>query len=188
MKYDTDRHNRKSIRLKGYDYSQNGGYFVTICTHNKQCLFGDIVNSKMELSEMGKIAEKCWNEIPDHFDNILLDYFVIMPNHIHSIINIVGAKHLGVTSTKYSHLSSPNASPLQPRGTDKGSLGAIIQNYKSVTTRKINKIFSRQGSLLWQRNYYEHVIRNDSDLNDIREYIINNPLKWALDKENPLNL
>ncbi len=187
MKYDSDKHHRQSIRLEGYDYSQNGAYFVTICTYKKQCLFGDITNSKMELSEIGAITNKCWNEIPDHFPNVLLDYFVVMPNHIHGIINIVGAKHSHLASTNKVNPLPVNASPLQPLqpcGTDKGSLGAIIQNFKSVTTRKVNKVLEQQGMPLWQRNYYEHVIRNEDDLNDIREYIINNPLKWALDKEN----
>ncbi len=188
MKYDPDRHHRQSIRLKDYDYSQNGVYFVTICTYKKQCLFGDITNSKMELSEIGAIAGKCWNEIPNHFPNVLLDYSVVMPNHIHGIVNIVGAKHSQVEGLLYSLALNVNASPLQPCGTDKGSLGAIIQNFKSVTTRKVNRMLGQRNIPLWLRNYYEHIIRNDDDLNEIREYIINNPLKWDLDKENPINI
>lgn len=191
MKYDPDKHHRKSVRLKDYDYSQNGAYFVTICAYKKQCLFGDITNSKMELSEIGAIAGKCWNEISTHFPNVLLDYFVVMPNHIHGIVNIVGAKHSHSASTNKVSPLLVNASPLQPLqpcGTDKGSLSAIIQNFKSVTTRKINRILGRRYFPSWQRNYYEHVIRNEDDLNDIREYIINNPIKWDLDKENPIKL
>jgi len=188
MKYNPDKHNRKSIRLKDYDYSQLGAYFVTICTCNKECLFGDVVDGKMELSEIGTIADNCWNDIPNHFQNVSSDYFVVMPNHIHGIINIVGAKHSHLMSTDKISTLPANASPLRPNGTDSGSLGAIIQNFKSVTTRKINRILKRRDIPLWQRNYYEHVVRNNDDLNEIREYIINNPLKWELDKENPINI
>ena len=184
MKYDPDKHHRKSIRLKGYDYSQSGAYFVTICTYNKEYLFGNIVDEKMNLSETGAIVSKCWNNIPDHFPDALLDYFVVMPNHIHGIINIVGAKHSHLVSTNEASPSSVNASSLQPYGTNPNSLGAIIQNFKSVTARKVNRMLGRQNVPLWQRHYYEHVIRNEDDLNEIREYIVNNPLKWALDKEN----
>ena len=187
MKYDPDKHHRKSIRLKDYDYSQSGAYFVTICTYSKEYLFGSIVDEKMDLSEIGENAGRCWNEIPNHFPNVLLDYFVVMPNHIHGIINMVGAKHSHLASTNKASSLPVNASPLQslqPCGTDKGSLSAIIQNFKSVTTRKINQMFGRRNVPLWQRNYYEHVIRNEDDLNEIRRYIINNPLKWALDREN----
>jgi REP element-mobilizing transposase RayT len=182
MKYDLDKHHRKSIRLKDYDYSQTGAYFVTICTHNKKCLLGNIIDGKMELSEIGAIVDKCWNDIQRHFQNVSFDVYMVMPNHIHGIINIVGAKHSHLTLTNKTITLPANASPLRLHGTDPNSLGAIIQNFKSVTSRKINHILASQKPL-WQRNYYEHVIRNDEDLNDIREYVINNPLKWELDKE-----
>jgi putative transposase len=99
MKYDPDKHHRKSVRLKDYDYSQSGAYFITICTYNKEYLFGNVIDDKMDMSEIGAIADKCWNEIPNHFQNVFLDYFVVMPNHIHGIVNIVRAKHSHLTST-----------------------------------------------------------------------------------------
>ncbi|MEK7396838.1 MAG: transposase [Candidatus Poribacteria bacterium] len=184
MKYDPNEHHRRSIRLKDYDYSQSGAYFVTICTYKKQCLFGGIINGKAELTEIGMIAERCWRDISNHFQNVSLDYFVIMPNHIHGIINIVGAKHSHLASMNKVNALPANALPLRLHGTNSDSLGAIIQNFKSITTRKINKMLKHQGVSIWQKNYYEHVIRNDDNLNEIREYIINNPLKWALDSEN----
>jgi putative transposase len=188
MKYDPDKHHRKSIRLKDYDYSQSVAYFVTMCAYKKQCLFGDIINGKVELSEIGVIVEQYWKEISVHFQNVSLDYFVIMPNHIHGIINIVGAKHSHLASTNKTSVFPANALPLRLHGTDPDSLGAIIQNFKSITTRKINKMLKHQGMSIWQKNYYEHIIRNDDNLNEICEYIINNPLKWDLDKENPDNM
>ena len=185
MKYDPQLHHRRSIRLKGYDYSSAGAYFVTVCTNNRECLFGDIREGKMVLNECGEIVSLKWKNIPAHFGNVELDEFVIMPNHIHGIIiivdTIVGAKH------------SLNASPLHlplplQYGTSPGSLPAIMQNFQSVTTRKINQIRCSLGNKFWQRNYYEHVIRNEKELNALREYIVNNPLKWDLDKDNPINM
>jgi len=173
---------RRSIRLKGFDYTRPGAYFVTLCTHNRQCLFGDfvIVDGEVQLNERGGIVTACWNNIPHHFSNITIDAFIVMPNHVHGIIIIndaaVGAKH---------SLNSANASPLPPTGTQPGSLAAIVQNYKSVSTRKINAVRSAPGHPVWQRNYYEHIIRTDSDLARIRRYIANNPLQWTQDRLNP---
>jgi len=172
MTYDPQKHHRRSIRLKGYNYSQPGAYFVTICTYQRRCLFGDIVGEDMELNEFGEIARQCWSAIPEHFPRARMDQFVIMPNHMHGIIwivdNIVGAK---------------NFSPLQqPRGTSK-TIGSIIRGFKiGVTT------WARQHTdvhTVWQRNYYEHIIRDEESLNRIREYIVTNPVRWHLDRENP---
>lgn len=180
---------RKSIRLKDYDYSQPGGYFVTIVTQNKECVFGEIVNGNMILSSYGEIIDQCWNKTPNNFYNIELDSFQIMPNHIHGIIhivdNIVGAKHSIKKLHKIGNNLQRNASPLQPNGTNTGSLGAIIQNFKSVTSRKINQIHKSPGQKLWQRSFYDHVIRNETELKNVRKYIEDNPLKWELDIENP---
>jgi len=145
MKYNPDIHHRRSIRLKEYDYSQAGLYFITICTQNRECLFGDVKNGMVELSHIGKIAHNIWYEIPQHFGHVELDEFVLMPNHLHGII--------------------------------------VIRFYKARTTRLVrDKGFNY---FVWQRNYYEHIIRNEDELNKIREYIQNNLLKWHLDRENP---
>lgn len=191
MIYDPEKHHRRSIRLKGYDYSQPGAYFVTVCTQNRDCVFGHIKNDKMILNRFGRIVHEKWYNIPRHFPQTQSDVFGVMPNHIHGILFIidVGAKHSEDDMQKEERIQPENASPLRypPRGTKPGSLSAIMQNYLSVTTRKINQIRYTSGTKLWQRNYYEHIIRNEEELNQIREYIINNPLKWDLDRNNPKN-
>ncbi|MFC1476853.1 transposase [candidate division KSB1 bacterium] len=144
----------------------------------------------MVVTQFGRIITAKWKEIPRHFGNTELDEFIIMPNHLHGVLFItdVGAKHSERKKIPYFRELPENASTLQMAyGTKTGSLSAIIQNYKSVTIRKINQIRKTKGAKLWQRNYYEHVIRNKTDLHQIREYIIANPLKWELDKENPQN-
>ena len=192
MKYDPNKHHRRSIRLKGYDYSWPGAYFVTVCTHNRDCLFGKIANDEMFLNRFGRIIEEKWNNIPQHFEHIQLDAFQIMPNHFHGIlfiVDVVGAKHSGKDRMFSFQNRHGNASPLpgRPHGTKSGSLSAIMQNYLSITARKINQSRNTPGVKLWQRNYHDRIIRNERELNNIRDYIINNPLNWELDKENPKN-
>ncbi len=186
MKFNPDRHHRRSIRLKEYDYARAGAYFVTVCTNNKECLFGDVVEGNMTISQFGAVAMKCWVEIPNHFTGLSVDEFVIMPNHIHGILSFVGARHA------VPELTTEPKSNVSPRETIEqfgkpvvGSLPTIIRSFKSTVTKKINQIRNLRGGPLWQRNYYEHVIRNENELNRIREYILKNPLKWELDRENP---
>jgi len=194
--------NRRSIRLKGYDYSRPGAYFVTLCTRNRKCLFGQVVNKKMKLNDMGLIAEKCWNEMPSHFPHVRLDEFIVMPNHIHGILIItpVGAKNFSpiaantyapVETNNYSPLRVKNHSPHRPRGTSK-TIGSVIRGFKIGVTkwcRKKNRQnipYSDTIKGLWQRNYFDHIIRDDEFLNRIREYIIQNPMQWEFDRENPI--
>jgi REP element-mobilizing transposase RayT len=197
MPFNPDIHHRRSIRLKDYDYSKNGTYFVTLCSWQRECLFGEIVAGEMRLNAFGQTVESLWRGLPNHFTAINQDEFVIMPNHFHGIIEItkfVGAKQgspalpdvPGFPQTKSGEADETFASPLQ-HGAPSGSLAAIIQNFKSVSTRKINKIRNNPGCPAWQRNYYERVIRNETELAAAREYIVNNPQKWELDKENPAN-
>ena len=184
MKYDPDRHHRRSIRLKGYDYSQPGWYFVTVCVQNREMLFGDIVNRKMKLNSIGKLIDYYWQRLPKHFKNIELDEYQIMPNHFHGIVHIVRAMHSDQNIASEPNDSTGNASPLPPpppRGTKPGSLGAVMQNFQSITTRKINKIRKTPGVRLWHRNYWEHIVRREAELNLIRKYIIENPKKWDED-------
>jgi hypothetical protein len=145
MPYDTFKHHRHSIRLRGYDYTQAGAYFVTIVAHNRECLLGDVVDGEMHVNETGQIVVECWNALPAHFPNVELDAFVVMPNHIHAIIVLKGKGE--------AFANSANASPLQPHGTAPGSIGAIIQNFKSVSTRKINQHRDPAGTPIWHRNY-----------------------------------
>ena len=166
-------HHRRSIRLKEYDYAQVGAYFVTICARDRECLLGDVIDGEMRLNEYGQIVMECWDEIPRHFPNVELDEFVVMPNHVHGILVItVGARH---------------ASPLQlSRGPQRGSLGAVVGSFKSAATKRVNERRDTPGLTIWQRNYYEHVIRNEDEMNRIREYVAQNPAQWAKDENNPL--
>jgi len=170
-------HQRRSIRLKAYDYSQAGAYFVTICTKDRECLFGDIVDEKMCINEIGEIVQAEWLRTAKIRPNVSLDEFIIMPNHLHGIIMINDGR--GVL--QYAPTESPFRSPSQ-------TIGAIIRGFKSATTKQINKYTNTPGKPVWQRNYYDRIIRDEDELNRIREYIIYNPAKWAEDKENPQRL
>ena len=199
MPYNSNIHHRRSIRLKGYDYTQQGAYFVTICTHQRNCLFGEIVDGEIKLNTNGEIARGSWLSIPRHFKNVELDEFVIMPNHLHGIIIIESSEVAGEALanqdfSKQQNLSSQCFAPtvytgetIKINGTKPQSLAAITQNYKSVSTRQINRMNKAKGNVIWQRNYYEHIIRNEEALNNIREYIVNNPINWVKDQENPAN-
>ncbi len=176
MKYNSEIHRRKSIRLKHFDYSQPGAYFITICTHNKECLFGRIENGEMILNPAGEIVEQCWMEIPSHFPSVQLDEFVIMPNHIHGILLITNENYI-VGVQNLEPLQQNRYQNIIPR-----SIGSIIRGFKIGVTK-----WCRQNLgiyKIWQRNYYEHIIRSEDELNRIREYIINNPLQWQYDREN----
>ena len=176
------KNHRRSIRLKGYDYTQAGAYFVTICTKDRACLFGDVADSVMRLNQMGHIVRQCWLAIPEHFPHVLLDEFVVMPNHVHGIIVIMATHDVG--ATRASPLQDDT--PTRPRGPQRQSVASIVGSFKSAATKRINEHRGTPGAPVWQRDYFEHIIRNDESLNRTREYILNNPLQWALDRENPL--
>lgn len=169
-KYNPEIHHRRSIRLKEYDYAQAGAYFITVCAWKRKCLFGDVLKRKMELNECGQIVNKEWLQTGVIRSNVKLDAFVIMPNHIHGIIILVGATR--------------RVAPTNPAGPAPGSIGAIIGQFKSIVTKRINKMRNSCGVPVWQRNYYEHIIRDDNEFIRIREYIINNPSNWAEDENN----
>ncbi len=181
MRYDPAKHHRRSIRLKGYDYSQAGFYFVTICCYQRQCLFGDIVDGVMQLNQYGEIVEKEWTRSPLIRQEIELDKYVVMPNNFHAIviINPVGAN-------VHSPLRQPSYFSEHPSMKPK-SLSSLIAGFKSVVTKKINLIRKSPGTPIWQRNYYEHIIRSEESLNKIREYVVNNPLLWERDQLHPNN-
>lgn len=180
MTYNPDIHHRRSIRLKGYDYSQAGAYFVTVCSWHKECVFGEIVNGEMCLNAYGEIVKKCWNAIHDHFENMVCDEFVVMPNHMHGIIMI---NCRGEVASPFSGLEGRETLPLQ-----KTTLGKIVAYFKYQAAKQINHIRNTSGQQVWQRNYYETVIRNEKELQSIREYIVNNPMQWELDTEHPQNM
>jgi putative transposase len=175
-------HDRRSVRLAGYDYRSNGAYFVTVCTRRRACIFGDVIDGAVRLNEMGHIAEACWAAISEHFSLVTLDAAMVMPNHIHGIIVIDG-------------VWPPQASPLgdardatrcrqSPGGLQAGSIAAIVGSFKSASTKHTNRLCGTPGAQMWQRNYFEHVIRDEDDLNEIRRYIADNPIAWALDPDN----
>lgn len=174
MKYDPKIHHRCSIRLKGYDYGQNGAYFVTVCTHNREYLFGDIVNGEMALNEYGQIVWDEWIKSSGIRGEIELDEFIITPNHLHGIIfieNPVGAN---------------GRSPLHRTNMGSKTLSSFMAGFKSTVTRQINQIRNTPGISVWQRNYWEHIIRDEKSLENIRNYVINNPAKWDEDENNLL--
>lgn len=273
--YDPDRHRRRSIRQPAYDYRSAGAYFVTVVTHGRQCLFGEVVGDSMCRNATGDVVARCWAAIPQHFAFVTLDEWVIMPNHMHGILIPRPAtapddgEHRGhgrgeASAPSTSEIQSPPSGCFAPAtsrqdaddnprrrsdgtgpdtgsgrpiGTRSGSLGAVIQNFKSVTTRRFrldeggasagwdeatvrpngipDGVWGGQGEafagdrsmdprfraanasplqsmrtlrslrLVWQRGYYEHVIRDDAALDRIRRYIRENPLRWAMDAENP---
>jgi len=184
--YDPEKHNRHLIRLKEYDYSRPGAYFVTICVKNKENSLGKIIDGEVVLSEIGKIAEKCWNEIPIHYPCVQLDKYVIMPNHIHGIIkiidgddNIAGGENIGAEDFQPLHQSKINQyQEIIPK-----SLGSIMRGFKIGITKYCDQ--QKFKYFAFQRNYHEHIVRNENELNRIREYIMYNPLRWQFDRENP---
>lgn len=195
--YNPAIHHRRSIRLKGYDYAQEGLYFITICCKDRLHLFGEIKNGKMILNAFGEIAEECWLEIPIHFPNVALHEYVIMPNHVHGIIEIKFnsnkiEKNLPIESNLNDFVKpvgANNHSPLRvlqhsnqrdlPRSPSK-TIGSIIRGYKIGVTKWIRQNSSIRD--IWQRNYYDHIIRNESSLFRISIYIQNNPQNWKEDK------
>lgn len=161
---------RRSIRLNGYDYTQEGAYFVTIVTLDRRCIFGNIEGGEMRLSRIGNIVKEIWQSVPLHYPHVTTDYFVIMPNHIHGIIERVGARH---AVPHYERFGKPIS----------GSIPTIIRSFKSESTRRRNLYCNTSGAKLWQRNYYEHVIRNETEFQAFYDYIYTNPLNWRNDDE-----
>lgn len=200
MAFDSDRYRRRSIRLPGYDYSQAGAYFVTVVTQDRVCLFGNMVNGAVQLNEAGKIAQGVWDDIPHHYADVALDAFVAMPNHVHGIILIrapaitVGAIHesplqtlpLPSGPTRESPQQTPASSgPARIADRRRMLLSKIIGRFKMLSAKQINMLRETPGEPVWQRNYYEHIIRDEESLNRIRQYILDNPARWAVDRDNP---
>lgn len=185
----TKTYHRRSIRLNGYDYAQNGNYFLTLCTRNRECLFGDVRDGKMYLSNYGGLVNECWQEIPVHFPQIVLHEYVIMPNHVHGIIEINNPQSTGANTSMCTDIvtiganvvddvGANNYSPLRtpqsrPCGTSR-TVGSVVRGFKIGVTKQM-------GFSPWQRNYYEHIIRNDESYQNIVRYMAQNPLKWKED-------
>ncbi len=196
-KFDPKIHHRRSVRLQGYDYAQAGGYYVTIVAWRREFLFGEIVNGKSRLNKVGKIVDWEWLELSKRLPNVELGAHVVMPNHFHGILFI----HESVGATRQDqNYSQSGKEPLQPittnsiggsplpRGPKPASLGAIIAQFKSRVTKRIWKFPEFKNTPIWQRNYHEHILRNETDLQNKTEYIEANPLLWGEDDENPVNV
>ena len=200
MKYNPHKHHRRSIRLKGYDYSAAGAYFITICAFQRQCLFGQVVNGEIQLNEFGQMVAEEWLHSKEIRQEIDFDAWVIMPNHLHGIVLIEsidpvgangclpsefdgeGANHHLPSSSPLRHDPHRLVPPMRPR-----SLASFIAGFKSATTKRINTLRNAAGTPVWQRNYYDHIIRNERSLQHMRHYIKNNPLTWADDQLHPCN-
>ncbi len=224
---DAPKRQRRSIRLQGYDYTRQGAYFVTICTRNRACLLGDIVEGRMHLSEAGRLAQAVWEDLPHHYPHVQIDVWVIMPNHMHGIIILTEAQatdddmpsgadpktdvgaisktDVGASKTDVGAISKTDVGALKTdvgaiSKTDVGAglkpaptvpaptrhgLSEIVRAFKTFSARRINALHNTVGTPFWQRNYYERVIRNQSALDRIRQYIADNPARWSEDLENP---
>jgi REP element-mobilizing transposase RayT len=180
MKYNPDIHHRRSIRLKGFDYSHAGAYFVTLCTQKRECLFGEIANGKVALSPYGQIVKEEWVRTAEIRKELIMDLFVVMPNHLHGIVFI--------HNNAYRPVGAHGRAPLRDNGSQRKprSLGAFIAGFKSVVTKRINVMRKKPAVPVWQRNYYEHIIRNENELIRTSEYILNHPARWAEDENNPM--
>jgi putative transposase len=201
MAYNPNIHHRKSIRLKGYDYAQAGLYFITICVHNRECLFGKIVGAenfppKMILNDAGRTANECWLNIPKHFPNAILHEHIVMPNHVHGIIELAGANNYSPVlnlpqidspesvidlDNGAKNVSNDNgAKNFSPLRSPSKTIGSIVRGYKIGVTKWFRSNENLEN--IWQRNYWEHIIRDESSYHRIAEYIINNPKNWSNDK------
>ena len=192
-----ENQHRRSLRLRGYDYSQAGGYYLTIVTQGRECLFGEIVGNDMVLNEAGKMVAKWWNELPGKFPSVTADACVVMPNHFHGVVFIhdttvgadlrVGPGDMGNQNVmgKGAHIGAP----LQPMPRPDAPLSQIVQWFKTMTTNEYIRGVKGMNwqpfiGKLWQRNYYEHIIRNEEDYERIFNYIVTNPVNWGEDEEN----
>ena len=174
----------ESARLEGYNYSQPGEYFVTICIQNHKCLFGQVIDSEMRLNNAGEIAKQCWEEIPRHFVNVVLDEFVVMPNHVHGIIilNEIENEVLSNEMIIHSHGRDVQLNVSTKISPKRGSLSVIIRTYKAAVTLACRN--NGCDGFHWQPRFHDHIVRGEKDLENIRDYIINNPLNWWFDDEN----
>ena len=180
-----ERYRVESSRLKGWDYTSVGYYFVTICTRNRECYLGNVVDGVMRLSPAGKIVDEEWQKTAVIRENVTLDEWVVMPNHLHGIIVInSNTPHRGVSTDGTEHCRDVPMARLDVARIHKDSLGAIIGQFKSVCTKRI---WTADHDFAWQSRFYDEIIRDERSLETIREYIRNNPMQWHLDKENPAN-
>ncbi len=198
-KYNPQIHHRHSIRLKGYDYTQQGIYFITICTHKRAHLFGEVVDGKMVLNPFGRVVATYWQRIPRHFPHVQLGTWVVMPNHIHGLIIITddsggeAPPQVPMPAEIDGDAQIPGQSdtiegclaPTMPHGAPPGSVGAIVGNVKSTVTRRINQMRHTPGAVVWQRNYWESIVHTPEAYARVENYIRLNPARWQADNLHP---
>jgi REP element-mobilizing transposase RayT len=190
VKFDPQKHHRHSIRLKGYDYARAGAYFVTIVTWHREMLFGDVIDGEMVLNDFGQIVSEKWQWLETQYPYIELGAWIVMPNHFHGILVI---HDVGRGGSRSAHVDDGTAvnrgdSRIAPTPIKRKLLGGLIGAFKTVSTKQINLLRYVEGQVVWQRNYYEHIIRNEREMNRISRYIESNPSRWADDGENPNNV
>lgn len=162
-------HVRRSIRLRTFDYSSTAVYFVTLCVRGREKALGEVADGRVVLNAEGRVVDACWRALAEHFDNVTLDAYVVMPDHFHGLIAIASGRMCEDIERRLLRPGPP------PR-----SLGAVIGAFKAASSRDINRLRGTVGDRIWQRNYYEHIVRSDHDLQRIREYIHNNPHRWQM--------
>lgn len=196
MTYDPNEHHRRSIRLSGYEYAQTGAYFITICTQDKACLFGEVVDGKMRLNDAGRMVGEAWDALRPRFPTVDFNTFVVMPNHVHGVIfitpapvgaGLVPAPNYGAATVGGTTVG---AEPIGATTRVAPTIGDVVGAYKSWTTVLYARGVRQSGwppfrRRVWQRNYYEHIVRSEESLNQIRQYILDNPMRWSFDRENP---
>jgi REP-associated tyrosine transposase len=174
---------RRSLRLRGYDYSQPGMYFVTVCTFGRALLFGNVVEGKVWLNDAGRATGEVWAELPRYYSGLEIDAFVVMPNHIHGIIVLHGTANRPPPARG----SPASPRPLKGAGTAplRATLGRAVARFKYESAKRLNAMRGTPGAHVWQRNYYEHIIRHGESLRLVRRYVLENPTRWQMDSENP---
>jgi len=196
MTFDPARHHRRSIRLKGYDYARAGAYFVTLCIYRRECLLGDVINGEMVLNEFGRAVCDHWEWIPKQYPHVDLDEWIVMPNHMHGIIVMVdddcrGDSRIAPTRIAPTRIAPTRIAPTRTAPTrtaptvKRKPLGRLVGAFKTVSAKHINRLRRTPGAPFWQRNYHERIIRDEDELNHIRWYIVNNPLRWNRDADHP---
>lgn len=192
MPYDPERHHRRSIRLRGYDYTRDGAYFVTLCVRDRTCLFGEVVNGEVRLSAAGRIVAEAWTWLAAQYPYVALDAWVVMPNHLHGIIVMGDGGGVDDGGTGGSRTARTGDAHASTGGADasmgpvkRKPLGRLIGAFKTVSTKRLNEMRGTPGAVLWHRDFYEHVIRDAADLRRIRAYIAANPARWGRDRNHP---
>jgi putative transposase len=179
MESDKDQPSRRSVRLPGFDYSNVGMYFVTICAHERRCIFGEVCENKTVLGPIGQIISTCWTEIPQHFPNVEIEEHVVMPNHMHGILTI----HANWTDANgQNKLAAAMESFGKPTPR---SIPTIVRSFKAAVSKRARESGFAKGESIWQRGYYEHVLRNTQEYVEITHYILQNPAHWSDDEDNP---